>query len=65
MGRVKTTLVKRSAEEFLERYPSRFKNKFEENKKVLGEVADIESKKIRNLIAGYLTRLVILREKKE
>jgi len=65
MGRVKTTLVKRSAEEFLERYPDRFKNKFEENKKRLNEVGDIESKKLRNLIAGYLTRLVILREKKE
>ncbi|HIJ11137.1 TPA: 30S ribosomal protein S17e [Candidatus Woesearchaeota archaeon] len=57
MGRIKTTLVKRSAEEFLSRYPDAFKNKFDENKTKLNELGQIESKKLRNKIAGYLTRL--------
>ena len=62
MGRIKTTLVKRSAEEFLERYPDRFKNKFEENKEILNEIGDISSKKLRNKIAGYLARLNKVKE---
>jgi small subunit ribosomal protein S17e len=65
MGRIKTTLIKRSAEEFLEKYPDRFKKNFDENKTKLNEVSEIRSKKLRNTIAGYLTRLVCLRSKKE
>ena len=65
MGRIKTTLVKRSAEEFLEKHPDSFKNKFKTNKDVLKEVGEIESKKLRNKIAGYLARLIKLQEKKK
>lgn len=65
MGRIKTTLVKRSAEDFLEKYPDRFKSKFKTNKEILGEVSEISSKKLRNKIAGYLARLIKIQEKKE
>jgi len=36
----------------------RFKKDFSKNKKLVEEVAVIPSKKLRNVIAGYLTRLV-------
>jgi len=42
----------------LAKYPDRFKDNFEENKKLIAEVAEVHSKKLRNVIAGYLTRLV-------
>jgi len=40
------------------KYPDRFKPDFEHNKQVLKEVAEIPSKKLRNQVAGYLTRMI-------
>ena len=57
MGRIKTQQVKRLATEIFEKYSDKFTTDFEENKKIIGEVADIESKKMRNLIVGFITRL--------
>lgn len=54
MGRIKTALVKRTAVKLLEDMPDTFTQKFDDNKKVLGEV--MPSKRIRNMIAGYITR---------
>jgi len=58
MGRIKTTLVKRTAEEILEKNPDIFTTDFDKAKKKIAEVADIQSKKLRNTIAGYIVRLV-------
>lgn len=58
MGRIKTMLIKRTANSLLAKYPERFKDNFEENKKLVEGVAEIPSKKLRNVIAGYITRLV-------
>ncbi|MAG52515.1 MAG: 30S ribosomal protein S17e [Nanoarchaeota archaeon] len=63
MGRIKTTLVKRSAENFLDKHPDLFKTSFKENKVKLAGVGEIKSKKLRNKIAGYLTRLTKQQEK--
>lgn len=57
MGRIKTTLVKRVSQDLMELHSSRFGTAFEENKQVVEELADIPSKKIRNIISGYVTRL--------
>jgi len=54
MGRIRTTLVKRTGENLVKKFPDRFQH----NKKNLDEVADIYSKKLRNLIAGYITHLL-------
>jgi len=64
MGRIKTARIKRAAEDLLDKYPDRFKSKFQDNKKLIMEVADIPSKKLRNSISGYLARLVKREEKK-
>ena len=58
MGRIKTTLIKRTALELFNNHKNKFKKDFEENKKIVEELASIESKKLRNVIAGYITRLV-------
>jgi len=57
MGRIRTTLVKRTGQRLYKLYPDKFKTGFEENKKSLNETTEIPSKKLRNLIAGYITKL--------
>lgn len=58
MGRIKTKNVKRYGEEFLSKYSKDFNTDFAHNKQVLDKVAEIRSKKLRNLIAGYIVKLV-------
>jgi len=58
MGRIKTMLIKRTVNSLIAKYPEKFKDNFEENKKLVEDVAEIHSKKLRNVIAGYITRLV-------
>jgi ribosomal protein S17E len=55
MGRIKPTLVKRTARKLLEKSDESFGKTFEENKKALGST--LPSKKVRNKIAGYIARL--------
>ncbi|HDN17578.1 MAG TPA: 30S ribosomal protein S17e [Candidatus Bathyarchaeota archaeon] len=58
MARIYTARVKRYARMLYTKYPDRFKPDFEHNKQVLKEVAEIPSKKLRNQVAGYLTRMI-------
>ena len=58
MGKVRTLLVKRTARRLFAMYPDKFTADFEHNKKVVSELLDVQSKKVRNQIAGYITRLV-------
>jgi len=58
MGRIKTKLAKRITLELHERYKKDFTTDFGQNKKLVSARADIKSKKIRNVIAGYITRLI-------
>ena len=55
MGRIKSTLVKRSSKQLLAK-SDKFDHLFETNKKILGNT--MPSKKMRNKIAGYIARLV-------
>ena len=48
------------ARELVKRYPEQFTPDFESNKKFLSTVANIYSQKLRNQIAGYVTRLVAI-----
>ncbi len=52
--------VKKTAREMIKRYPDRFTTDFEENKKVLDSLSEISSIRLRNRIAGYITRLVAI-----
>jgi len=58
LGNVRTEKVKRIARELVRRYPNRFTADYEENKRVLMALVNLPSKKLRNMIAGYVTSLV-------
>jgi len=63
MGRIKTAAIKRVSLEIFRRYKDRFTTNFDENKAILDQVADIKSKRLRNVIAGYITRLIKRKDK--
>lgn len=50
--------VRRMSTELLTRYPDKFVQDFEQNKKAINELATIRSKVLRNTIAGYITSYV-------
>jgi small subunit ribosomal protein S17e len=58
MGKVYTSLIKRTARKLMELYPSEVSEDFEKNKELVSKYLDIRSRKLRNQVAGYLTRLV-------
>ena len=64
MGRIRQAFIKRAALEFYEKSKERFTTDFEKNKEVLAEIANIDSKIIKNRIAGYITNLVRLKQEK-
>ena len=60
MGKVRTETVKRAARELVERFPEKFTNEYEANKAGVNQVLKAPSKKLRNRIAGYVTRLKVI-----
>ena len=57
MGRIKTTFIKQKTKELLAKHGDKVTDDFAANKKVTSQLTDVSSKKLRNTIAGYLTRL--------
>jgi small subunit ribosomal protein S17e len=55
---IKPTYIKALGLELLESYGNRFSNNFDENKQIVTEVTTIESKRVRNRVAGFVTRKV-------
>ncbi|MFB6113169.1 MAG: 30S ribosomal protein S17e [Halodesulfurarchaeum sp.] len=54
---IKPDYVKKTGKILLDRYPEAFQQEdFEHNKKSVEELTNIESKSVRNRIAGYVTR---------
>ncbi|ALL00105.1 30S ribosomal protein S17e [Pyrodictium delaneyi] len=60
MGKVRIGIVKRTARKLITLYPDLFTEDFEHNKRVVSQLIETPSKKLRNQIAGYVTRLVRL-----
>lgn len=58
MGRIKTAQIKRITNLVIAKHKDRLKTTFEENKVIVGSLIDTRSKKLRNVIAGYVTRLM-------
>eukprot|EP00602_Paraphysomonas_sp_CaronLab_P005474 CAMPEP_0185023942 /NCGR_PEP_ID=MMETSP1103-20130426/6662_1 /TAXON_ID=36769 /ORGANISM="Paraphysomonas bandaiensis, Strain Caron Lab Isolate" /LENGTH=127 /DNA_ID=CAMNT_0027556745 /DNA_START=50 /DNA_END=433 /DNA_ORIENTATION=+ len=55
---VRTKTVKKSSRVIIEKYYSRLTLDFHVNKRVVGEVAVVPSKRMRNKIAGFITHLM-------
>ncbi len=53
---IKPAYVKKTATVLLERYSEAFDDDFDRNKDIVMELTNIESKSVRNRIAGYITR---------
>ena len=53
---IKPKYVKQLATVLLERYPESFNQDFETNKRSVTALTNVESKSVRNRIAGYITR---------
>ncbi len=62
MGRIKTQQIKRVTMQLMKEHGSEFKKDFNENKELVGKFVNLKSKKLRNVIAGYVTRLTKTRE---
>merc|ERR1712241_696085 len=58
MGKIRTKTVKKAARQIVEKYYDRLCLDFQVNKRVCDDVATIPSKRLRNQIAGYVTRLM-------
>jgi len=68
MGSIKPIFIKRVGKELIERYPEKFKEDFENNKKQVQETiergeVECPSKGVRNKLAGYLVSAVRAKKK--
>ena len=57
MGRIKSRFVKSSAQKIYEKGQEEFTENFDTNKSLISKFAVVPSKKLKNTIAGYITRL--------
>jgi len=53
---IKPAYVKKTARKLMEQYPDAFSEDFEQNKELVAELTNIQSKSVRNRVAGYVTR---------
>ena len=58
MGRIKTIMVKRVTKQLVADHKEDFSEDYKKNKEALKKYIITKSPKIRNVIAGYTTRLI-------
>jgi small subunit ribosomal protein S17e len=57
MGNIKTSFVKRAGQQIYDQHKEKFTTDYSKNKELIKEFATIKSKKLRNVIVGYVTTL--------
>jgi small subunit ribosomal protein S17e len=60
LGKVKTDQVKRAGKELMRRFPTKFNANFDENKRLVDALTQGTTTRVRNQIAGYITRTIAL-----
>jgi len=55
---INPTYIKALGLEMLSSYGPRFSKDFDENKQIVTEVTTVESKRVRNRVAGFITRKI-------
>lgn len=65
LGKVRVDIVKKTAKELLELYPDKFTTDFEENKQLVDQLVNTQTKWVRNRLAGYLTNIRHIEEKRK
>ncbi len=63
MGKVKTEQIKHLAKELLTKFPEQFSTNFDENKHMVDQLTQGTTTRVRNQVAGYITRTCILSQK--
>ena len=64
MGNIRSNYIKRIARELINMYPDKFVvSDFQHNKEKVAELADFDSKILRNRVAGYITRILATQKK--
>ncbi len=58
MGSIRPGYIKNASRILLQNYPEEFTADFETNKRLVEQFTDVDSKKVRNRIAGYCVRLI-------
>ena len=65
MGNIRPTYIKRVARELIRMYPDKFvASDFQHNKEKVSELTDVQSKILRNRVAGYITRRLAVHKEK-
>lgn len=60
MGKVKTEQIKHLAKELIARFPNKFTINFDDNKRMVDELTEGATTRVRNQVAGYITRTIAL-----
>jgi len=60
LGKVKTEQIKHLGKELMTRFPGKFTTNFDENKRAVDEVTKGTTTRVRNKVAGYITRTIAL-----
>ena len=63
MGKVKTEQIKHLAKELITRFPEKFSTSFEDNKHSVSELTKGATTRVRNQVAGYITRTYTLNQR--
>jgi len=63
MGKVRTILIKNVSKELINKYPNVFTTDFEKNKKLLDKYVEVDSKRLRNKVSGYIVTLLKIRNR--
>jgi small subunit ribosomal protein S17e len=63
MGQVKNLAIKNVARDLVEKYPDKFTTDYDKNKEEMDKLVTVESKKIRNMVAGYVVHLVRIKDR--
>jgi small subunit ribosomal protein S17e len=58
VGSVRTEQIKRTAKELVRRFPDKFSHDFEKNKHMVSILVSGGTPKVKNQIAGYITRFL-------
>ncbi len=56
MGSIRPTYIKRVAVEIVKKHQDLVSDDFQANKELVDRITDVSTKKMRNRIAGYITR---------
>ncbi len=59
MGNIRSDKIKRTSKELVAKYHQHFSIDFDHNKLLVNKLTNVQSKRMRNRIAGYVTTIMV------